>query len=277
MSLFGRRFVVCAVPVASLLGLFGCGGGGGGGDADGESDNTAVTTTGGAPQSTIPESTTTTTGVPCICIFDIDRTLTGRQGDMEKCPNNAEQKGVFDDAYQDGRPGDLTLIFSEALQGIDETFCGSCYLATLSAGGATGGGVDGKTEQKALYAQLSKMDSMGALEEKWGTGCDFKGSPLMTKCTDGQKQTAVPHILDYYKKTQGVEIATDEVYFFDDRVSNVAPFKGLEQKYNARQISCPTRDETHNKEIGWCGAEIKELERKKGVHLCDDSSDETVV
>merc|ERR1712113_796917 len=69
----------------------------------------------------------------CLCIFDIDRTLTGAQGRKEMCPANKPFPGVWDNAYGNG---DLSL--SELGQGINKTFCGGCRLGIVSHGTAGG-------------------------------------------------------------------------------------------------------------------------------------------
>jgi len=69
---------------------------------------------------------------PCLCSFDVDRTLTGRQGDLKACPND-EVLPVYDSAYE---RGNLTL--SVVGQGFANTFCSGCYVAIVTAGDATG-------------------------------------------------------------------------------------------------------------------------------------------
>merc|ERR1712048_1308392 len=81
----------------------------------------------------VPSATTTTTTVttgisdnsdfPCLCVFDIDRTLTGKQEQTDDCPRNKLVDGVLDFAYG---YGSLTLS-ALAVAGINTTFCGSCY------------------------------------------------------------------------------------------------------------------------------------------------------
>ena len=55
---------------------------------------------------------------PCLCAFDVDRTLTGYQELNSECPNNLVKDGVKDYAYLYATPrgfGFLTL--SELAQG----------------------------------------------------------------------------------------------------------------------------------------------------------------
>ena len=54
----------------------------------------------------------------CICVFDVDRTLTGKQGLAEgsKCPDNKMVDGVWDSAYGGG-----TLTLSPAAQNLNRS------------------------------------------------------------------------------------------------------------------------------------------------------------
>jgi len=196
----------------------------------------------------------------CLCIFDVDRTLTGRQGETAKCPGNYVQSDVQDPAYDGG-----VLTLSHLTQGVAKTFCNSCYLGVISAGTAGG---DDSAERGVLHDRLEAGTTKRPLTKGWNpAGCTVT-SPLVTSCTDGQKQTAVPGIIEWYKTHNGAQIADSDVHFFDDRSSNVIPFQGL--GYNARQISCRTRDG----EIGLCGAELHEIVATAGVQLCPKALEE---
>ena len=64
----------------------------------------------------------------CLCIFDVDRTLTGRQGDTRRCPHN-KIVGGYDDAYGGG---EVTL--SHLGQYVWGTWCGrECHIRGISA------------------------------------------------------------------------------------------------------------------------------------------------
>lgn len=196
-------------------------------------------------------------GRDCLCIFDIDRTLTGKQGDTQRCPANSIQSGVYDSAYD---RGDLTL--SELTQKVAGTFCSKCHLGTISAGDANG---NGSAERAVLHDRLAVADS--DLPSEWSQpGCSVT-SPLVTSCADGQKQHAVPGIIQWYKQSMGAQIADGDVYFFDDRSDNIEPFRSL--GYNARQISCATRDRGGS--IGYCGAELSEITATLGVTVCGEA------
>ena len=190
----------------------------------------------------------------CLCIFDIDRTLTGKQERTDVCPANSIQAGVRDNAYGGG-----TLTLSQLAQAVQSTFCSKCYLGIISAGDAAGGG---SAERRVLHDRLKAGDSTGALPDAWSApGCGVT-SPMVTSCADGQKQTAVPGIMRWYRDNAGAMIEDRNVHMFDDRVSNIVPFRGL--AYNARQISCRSRDG----EVGLCGAELSEIVETPGVALC---------
>lgn len=194
---------------------------------------------------------------PCLCVFDTDRTLTGSQGVLDQCPNNLGTN-INDHAYDGG-----TLTLSEAAHQLENTFCAQCYMGIVSAGDAGG---PGSEEQTELHKRLSV--GMADLPDHWHYGCNSVDSPLVVTCTDGLKQNAVQGIQAWYH-TQGVAIADEDIHMFDDRVSNIGPFKNT--NYNARQISCATRDSKFNNEIGFCGASLGEVVADKGVYLCGDS------
>ena len=54
----------------------------------------------------------------CLCVFDVDRTLTGKQGlaDGTQCAGNKIVDGVWDSAYGGG-----TLTLSQAAQGLNRS------------------------------------------------------------------------------------------------------------------------------------------------------------
>jgi len=205
-----------------------------------------------AKPATPPKPTTP----PCLCVFDIDRTLTGRQGDTKRCKSNSVIRGVHDEAYGGG-----TLTLSILARNIGKTFCNECYLGVVSAGGATGSG----SEERKLLKDLLTLTSKGPVLEhaEWNpSGCSVEKSPLVTKCGDGRKQTAIPGILEWYRENVGVSIADERVYMFDDKSSNIKGFYGT--RYNARQISCASR----YKDRGVCGATLSEIEPIAGVSRC---------
>jgi len=208
----------------------------------------------------------------CLCIFDIDRTLTGQQNSQAVCPDDEVFPDINDQGYAepDGAPLSLSVLGQQ----LDQTFCNECYIGTISAGVASGPNSDLRAE---LFKELSKGKfgdqlAHASTPDKWLEGCNVnvaveeqQKTPLLLSCADGTKQSAVPGIIEYYKFWTGVTISDDKVHFFDDRISNVQPFIDDDLiKYNAHQISCNPRDSTHDKvgesgAVGMCGATLDEM------------------
>eukprot|EP00418_Pyrodinium_bahamense_P089075 CAMPEP_0179040316 /NCGR_PEP_ID=MMETSP0796-20121207/15585_1 /TAXON_ID=73915 /ORGANISM="Pyrodinium bahamense, Strain pbaha01" /LENGTH=263 /DNA_ID=CAMNT_0020736659 /DNA_START=18 /DNA_END=809 /DNA_ORIENTATION=+ len=209
------------------------------------------------PAPTLPPEPTTPPPAPspasCLCIFDIDRTLTGKQGLIQTCPQNQIQAGVSDAAYGGG-----TLTLSQLTQGMASSACGKCYLGTISAGTASG---PGSKERTVLHNKLAITP--GKLPTTDWSAPHPVTSPLVQSCPDTTKQNSVPGIIAWYAKA-GVTIASSDVYFFDDRADNVQAFQG--HPYNARQISCASRD--LNGLIGMCGATLSEIVLERGIRTC---------
>lgn len=190
-------------------------------------------------------------GDSCLCVFDVDRTLTGLQDDTKSCPNNKLYPGVYDAAYNGGN-----LALSELGQNIASTFCKSCWLGVVSAGSVSG---PSSAERSVLLEQL---DAGQRLNGGFSDRCPSPvNSPLVLQCPDGRKQDTVKDIVNWYQ-AQGHSIPSSQVYMFDDRVSNIEGFKG--SGFNAVQISCGSR----LGDIGHCGAELSEVQPQTGVHLC---------
>uniref|UniRef100_A0A7S2PMS4 Cellulase n=1 Tax=Zooxanthella nutricula TaxID=1333877 RepID=A0A7S2PMS4_9DINO len=200
----------------------------------------------------------------CLCTFDVDRTLTGKQGVVgDKCPANEVEPNVQDSAYGGG-----SLTLSAVGQSYAETFCGSCYVGVVTAGDASGAN---SPERNLLATKLSNAGIL--VSTSWsGPSKDREArascegveidSPLVAGCSDGTKQYAVAKIVELLQRTQGVAIAPARVWHFDDRENNVSPFQGTGM--NARQISCATRDG----EVGLCGATREEIVDAPGVATC---------
>ena len=88
---------------------------------------------------------------PCLCIFDIDRTLTAsqaaaRKGSHNQCPaaHSFDHPYIKDTAYGGGGP----LAFSEVGQHIENSFCKECWLGIISTGDAAG---EGSSMRRELY------------------------------------------------------------------------------------------------------------------------------
>ena len=155
----------------------------------------------------------------CLCIFDVDRTLTGRQGDTRSCPGNRVVSGSYDDAYGGG-----SLTLSQLGQNLWHTFCGSCHV-------------------RAITAHPHRRPNLPISESVVG-------------CNEGCKA--------YHAGRMASElgIAKSEVYMFDDKASNINPFRGTGM--NAHQVSCGSREGGH----GLCGATLGEIQKAKGVTTC---------
>ena len=202
-------------------------------------------------------------GRPCLCVFDIDRTLTGSQGlSGPRCPANSVHSGVTDYAY--GR-GELTT--SSLVAQLRSTFCGSaCYPGIVSRGDASGAPHSGEAQ-----FLLNTLEALPTPKEKdvrlsWGRR---PGAPLIIGAPDGHKQEFVPGIVNWYQDHYGVSLEKRNVFFFDDRADNVQGFRG--SGYNAQQISCASRDGI----LGLCGAEPHELTADIGVFLCGQTKSTT--
>eukprot|EP00929_Paragymnodinium_shiwhaense_P014294 TRINITY_DN12219_c0_g1_i1.p1 TRINITY_DN12219_c0_g1~~TRINITY_DN12219_c0_g1_i1.p1 ORF type:complete len:567 (+),score=125.31 TRINITY_DN12219_c0_g1_i1:109-1809(+) len=204
---------------------------------------------------------------PCLCLFDVDRTLTGKQGDTHRCSKNRrDPSNIRDTAYGGG-----SLTLSEAGQDLHSTFCEQrkCYVGIVTAGDASG------EDSRERHELVSRLKNSGGklINEEWcgpskhgehrlNCRADKVTCGLVTGCNDGTKQEAAKGILRWIKETEGVTVAPEEVWHFDDRADNVQPFRGTGM--NARQISCGHRAGV----IGHCGAEKSELVGETGVHVC---------
>jgi hypothetical protein len=194
----------------------------------------------------------------CLCVYDVDRTLTGAQGNTEDCPNNEIFAGIPDPAY--GNATGVLTLSEHGQDGGASGYCGGCYMGVVSAGDAGG---TGSAEREQLLIQLNASQR---LDGEFLDNCPSPvTSPLVLSCTDGFKQRAVANIVAWYG-LQGIDIADGDVYFFDDVLSNVAPF--VTTGFNARQISCAKRDGNH----GLCGATLAEVTNTPGVLVCGQTA-----
>lgn len=160
---------------------------------------------------------------------------------------------MHDAAYKGG-----DLLLSDAAQHIEQTFCNSCYKGIISAGGGSG-----KPEHDILRELLSKGvgANLTASVDDWNRGHPVT-SPFVIGYHEGQKQEAVPGIIQWYAEKAHVTIPNEQVYFYDDKAVNIKPFTG--KGFNARQISCSSRDGV----LGRCGATVSDIVNTKGVQLC---------
>jgi len=95
-------------------------------------------------------------------------------------------------------------------------------------------------------------------------------SSLCLSWPDEQKQNAVGSIVKWYKSAHNITIPTERVHFFDDRHKNILPFTDYNAQFgtqfNARMISCGTRDSTMGDATGDCGAHITEIDAANEDH-----------
>mmetsp|Transcript_61896 Transcript_61896/g.110004 ORF Transcript_61896/g.110004 Transcript_61896/m.110004 type:complete len:834 (-) Transcript_61896:509-3010(-) len=207
-------------------------------------------------------------GSPCLCAFDIDRTLTGRQGDTERCNRNVLISGMADYGY-DG--GDVTLSALSA-EGIKNTFCNSCYLGIVSAGSGSGVGSPWNNYILGTIMRNELQDQLTARvpsTKTWSFGEDVQ-SPYVLNQGNKVKQDALAGIRLWYQR-QGVSITASNVYFFGDRTENILPFANY--GFNSREISCGSRNNDPrwyggSGIIGYCGAEPEEILETSGNVLC---------
>ncbi|CAJ1423887.1 unnamed protein product [Effrenium voratum] len=197
----------------------------------------------------------------CLCIFDIDRTLTSKQGTQDTCGGSKAFPGIADSAYGGGE-----LVLSQlAAKGLDGTFCSKCYVGICSHGDGTGEFSKERTELlKILNTEAMQKLVLKPQNAAWS---DMKLlSPYVVFQPDAKKQEAVAQIIEWYA-SQEVCIQRENTYFFDDKDVNINPFRGT--GINAHQVSCNSRDAILNwGEVGLCGATQEEIKIEKGVSVC---------
>mmetsp|Transcript_35430 Transcript_35430/g.65974 ORF Transcript_35430/g.65974 Transcript_35430/m.65974 type:complete len:241 (-) Transcript_35430:274-996(-) len=211
----------------------------------------------------------------CLCLFDVDRTLTGQQDvSAPTCPHNQVIPGVKDTAYSGG---DLTL--SEVGQSAAQTFCASrgCFVGIITAGDVSGA----SSQERSMLVQ--HLQASGKLPSTEWSGPSKSGgvrractpkdvqSTLVTGCLDGTKQEAAKGIVAWLAG-QSAALLPSNVWMFDDRSINIHPFEGTGM--NAKQISCATRDPKLG--TGVCGATIQEIVAQPGVTTCTSEAEVVV-
>eukprot|EP00927_Polykrikos_kofoidii_P023937 TRINITY_DN21874_c0_g1_i1.p1 TRINITY_DN21874_c0_g1~~TRINITY_DN21874_c0_g1_i1.p1 ORF type:complete len:485 (+),score=61.33 TRINITY_DN21874_c0_g1_i1:67-1455(+) len=211
--------------------------------------------------------------LPCLCVFDIDRTLTAKQGsgegERQRCPDTSTFPHTRDAAYGSG-PFTLSAV---GTMGIAKTSCGVCYVGIISHGTVRGSSHVNRALLLAVlmtppFASFAKHHP-DALTWSHG-GFSRQGprnihSPLVIGQPERFKQWSMESILGWYA-SKDVHILRERVYFFDDRADNVENFEGTGA--NARQISCDSRE----KRVGFCGARSNEIALPLGVFSCAERS-----
>jgi len=190
----------------------------------------------------------------CLCAFDVDRTLTGKAGAGEGCPANLQVAGLPDYYVRD-----QNLNLSPLAQGLAHTFCSSCYLGVVTSGPS--GTVDEKLELR------TRLKGAGGLPTYWSQGASAGASvtsPLVENCPDHLKAACVKGVVDWYMRN-GIDVEPSAVYYFDDVAVDASSFKS--NGYNARQVSCASRDFADAR-VGLCGANLDEVVRREGIFNC---------
>lgn len=192
---------------------------------------------------------------PCLCIFDVDRTLTGKQRSAKDCPGTKEFHGIYDGAYGGG-----TFVASKLAMHLHETFCHRCYRGIVTAGTASGP----LSKERARVLRL--LGGIGrTLSNTWSRRHDVHSS-LVVEALDGHKHESVRHVVDWFEKSRGIRIEPKRVHFFDDRLDNVKAFTG--SGFSARQISCSSRGQVEERLVGFCGGRPDEIVEDIGVRTC---------
>lgn len=193
----------------------------------------------------------------CLCLFDVDRTLTAKQN-SEHCHRNGTYlvPGVADTAYHGGG-----LVLSELAQNVRRSFCGSCLRGVLSNGDVGG---PHSAMRHVVSAVLGGPE--WTLTNKWEHYVDGRRSTLMVGIPNAEKARVAADVVSWLYQQRGVEIEKTRVYFFDDSAENVRQFKGTGM--NAQQISCTSRDKGAH--LGVCGGRTDELSEDGGVLTCED-------
>ncbi|CAE8623143.1 unnamed protein product [Polarella glacialis] len=179
----------------------------------------------------------------CLCVFDIDRTLTGKQGDTKTCPDNKELPGITDWAYGGG----TATLSALSAAGINSTWCNDCFLGICSAGAGSGKGSPWNNYILDNIMRGAAQDSLTKIApeiKRWSHGTDNPFfnfsivSPYVLSVWDSQKSHAVEAVRQWYLAAHGIQIDKENVHFFDDRTDNEVPFGDV--PLNAAQISKKT-------------------------------------
>ena len=186
----------------------------------------------------------------CLCMFDLDRTLTGKQG-SHHCPSNQVEHGIYDKAYGGG-----TLSLSAAAVNLGKTACSACYVGIVAHGDGSGAG----SKERNLVSRM--LDFNGKLLSTEWSYPDDVTSTLVVKADRHHKADVVNAVLSWMNQERGVVVSPYDVYVFDDRPEDLDEFRG--GSINAKEVSCATRDGGK----GLCGATVDEITLTQGVHTC---------
>jgi len=243
------------------------------------------------PMDNSSSSPSSSSSLPCLCVFDIDRTLTAKQneeGSPPSCPSNQEIKGVPDDASISSQDPPLpNLVLSDLSSRFNESWCAQeCYIGVISAGPATGdpmrdvlfdvlsspnedaGGVIGVTPANKTnawvfagewYPETQRyVDNWSEVKGKGLTGPLVLNFPEYPEDDPKEipKLDAISYIIDFFESANpSLQFDGSNVYFFDDKERHILPFQN--SSFNGVQVSCDSRDDYK----GLCGGTLEEVNR----------------
>jgi len=204
----------------------------------------------------------------CLCVFDIDRTLTGKQADVARCPRNRELP-----LYDAGYGGGNATLSALSVAGISSTFCNRCHLGITSAGHGSG---EHSRWNRYILDHVMRGEAHDAFtaahpeSQRWSRSSQVR-SPYVIGQANKVKQQAVELIRRWFGAPgRNVCIRPQNVFFFGDRTENIQPFRS--RRFNSREISCSSRDANHHHGgIGYCGATPEEIKMENGNILCASS------
>ena len=201
----------------------------------------------------------------CLCLFDVDRVLTSSPlANRGPCPGSKRHEGISDGSSH------RTLITSALFERLHDTFCGRlCHIGILTAGTADG-------FQAFLWSVLRTLPHGNLLPDSasaaWLLDSAARAgelAPFLYRTGEGNKEQSVAGVLRWLLHRHNVSMPKHRVFFFDDKSLNVRPF--ATSGFNARQVSCATRDfVTYDQ--GYCGGVPEEVLPERGVRLCKDPS-----
>jgi len=172
---------------------------------------------------------------------------------------------MFDAGYGGGN----ATLSALAAEGISTTFCNKCHLGITSAGHGSG---EHSQWNRYLLDRVMRGETQDAFQaahpesKQWSYISDVR-SPYVLGQPNKIKQNAVEFIRRWYgAPARDVCIRSENVFFFGDRTENIQPF--WTKHFNSREISCSSRDRTHHRGIGYCGAAPQEIRRELGNILC---------
>lgn len=239
-----------------------------GGSSNGEAAETGAAETEAADSPLLDKSAFNETR-PCMCAFDIDRTLTA--GQKLRCPSNLKptKQFIYDNAYGGGH---LKLGEAGAVS-ISGTACANCYTAIVSRGDA--GGVH-SAMRKLIIDKVIQTDVVKELVTSgkikmdwtdWRVQCKrtVVDMPFVVNSPNDCKKHAVEGVRQLYAKA-GINIAKRDVFFFDDHSSNIPAFKNF--GFNAFEIGCASHKNSHTSRCGATKSEIRLKHLAKGYEMC---------